>query len=36
MAKKRTINEYSTDPAAQQMLILAEELWYRDGVHTCR
>jgi anaerobic carbon-monoxide dehydrogenase catalytic subunit len=26
MAKKRTINEYSTDPAAQQMLIRAEEL----------
>src|SRR5512139_4198128 len=26
MAKKREINEYSTDPAAQQMLIRAEEL----------
>jgi anaerobic carbon-monoxide dehydrogenase catalytic subunit len=26
MAKKRAINEYSTDPAAQQMLIRAEEL----------
>ncbi|MEP7133394.1 MAG: anaerobic carbon-monoxide dehydrogenase catalytic subunit [Chloroflexota bacterium] len=26
MAKKRTINEFSTDPAAQQMLIRAEEL----------
>lgn len=26
MPKKRTINEYSTDPAAQQMLIRAEEL----------
>src|SRR5574337_1742481 len=26
MAKKRTIKDYSTDPAAQQMLIRAEEL----------
>ncbi|MCK6540405.1 MAG: hypothetical protein L6Q26_10130, partial [Anaerolineales bacterium] len=26
MAKKRTINEYSSDPAAQEMLIRAEEL----------
>ena len=26
MPKKRTINEYSTDPAAQEMLIRAEEL----------
>jgi hypothetical protein len=26
MPKKREINEYSTDPAAQQMLIRAEEL----------
>ena len=26
MAKKREINEYSTDPAARQMLIRAEEL----------
>jgi carbon-monoxide dehydrogenase catalytic subunit len=26
MAKKRTIEEFSTDPAAQQMLIRAEEL----------
>src|SRR3972149_7663246 len=26
MAKKRDINQYSTDPAAQQMLIRAEEL----------
>ena len=29
MAKKREINEYSTDPAAQQMLIRAEENLFR-------